>query len=314
MDTALVSVIIPVYNVEQFLIKCVESVINQTYINLEIILVDDGSTDRSGFICDDLKKHDRRIKVIHKINGGLSDARNAGINIAKGEFIAFVDSDDYITNDMIESMVRSAKINSCDIAVCNMIRFLDTGKEIPFYHPTDIEQVLVGEEKYFTLNQPSVCNKLFKAELFERVRFPKGKFYEDTFVYHELLYQASSIVLTGKDSYWYLERANSIVGGFQYTIRYFDFVEAVYNRARFLLEHNVQPYAQEACLSLYAALSKAEKYIKKTSDNKKQFKIARKEFDLAYYQLMKHEENVKVKQKIRLFMLKYLPAFHSKIY
>lgn len=314
MDSILVSVIIPVYNVEQFLNKCVESVLSQTHKNLEIILIDDGSTDESGKKCDILEKSDKRIKVIHKSNGGLSDARNAGLNIATGEYYSFIDSDDFVTNDMIESMLTSAQTYSCEIAICNMIRYSEQNNVKPFYCPVDKEKVLTGDEKFLTLNQPSVCNKLFKADLFEGIRFPKGKYYEDTFVYHKLLYRSKNVILTGKDSYWYLARENSIVGGEQYTDRYFDFIEAVYCRMDFLLQNQVQPYAQEACLSLYAAFSNAEKYIRKSMDNEKQFKKARQEYDLAYRYLMKCKKDITVKQKIRLAMLKYFPTLHSKIY
>ena len=314
MDSTLVSVIIPVYNVEQFLNKCVESVLNQTYKNLEIILIDDGSTDESAEKCDILEKRDERIKVIHKPNGGLSDARNAGLNIATGKYYSFIDSDDFVTDDMIESMLNSAQNHSCEIAICNMIRYSEQSNVKPFYCPVDKEQVLMGNKKFLTLNQPSVCNKLFKAELFEGIRFPKSKYYEDTFVYHELLYRSKNVVLTGKESYWYLERGNSIVGGEQYTDRYFDFIEAVNSRMEFLLQNQVQPYAQEACLSLYAAFSNAEKYIRKSMDNEKQFKKARQEFDRAYRYLMKCNRGITVKQKIRLVMLKYFPVLHSKIY
>lgn len=314
MKETMVSVIIPIYNVEQFLNKCVNSVLNQTYKNLEIILVDDGSTDESGEMCDQLKKIDKRIIVIHKPNGGLSDARNVGLDAARGEYYAFVDSDDYISEDMIESMVNCAVRFSCEIAICNMVRFSEKNNVKPFYCPVHKEQILKNKDKFLTLNQPSVCNKLFKANLFEDIYFPKGKYYEDTFIYHKLLYRAKNVVLTGKDSYWYLERENSIVGGEQYTDRYFDFIEAVYKRMEFLLQKQVQPYAQEACLSLYAAVSNAEKYIKKNKNNENKFKRARQEFYLAYQQLMKSRKNITAKQKIRLIILRYFPAIHSKIY
>lgn len=314
MEEALVSVIIPVYNVEKYLKKCVDSVLNQTYRNLDIILVDDGSTDLSGKMCDELGIDDKRVTVIHKQNGGLSDARNAGLNVARGEYYAFVDSDDYISSDMIEIMVNSARENSCEIAICNMVRFSESGESALFYHPVAQKQILLGENRFKTLKQPSVCNKLFKASLFQNIRFPKGKYYEDTFVYHELLYRAKCVVLTGSNSYWYLERSDSIVGSPKYTSRYFDFIEAVWKRAEFLIENNVKSYGEEACLSLYAAFSSAVKYIKRDRKNKQNFKIAREQYNFAYTVLMKQNNSISLKQKIRLFLLKYLPIFHSKIY
>lgn len=314
MKDILVSVIIPVFNVEKYLRRCVESVLNQTYRNLDIILVDDGSTDLSGEMCDEWEKCDKRVTVIHKQNGGLSDARNAGLEIARGAYYSFIDSDDYITGDMIEIMVKSAKRNSCEIAICNIIRFLESGELYPFYHPAGEEQILLGEKRFQTLNQPSVCNKLFKSDLFDNIKFPIGKYYEDTFVYHELLYRAKNVVLTGSESYWYMVRNDSITGSLQYTVRYFDYIEAIWKRAKFLLDNGVQPYGNEACLSLYAAFSNAEKNIKKNTENREKFKKAREQYNMAYKILMKQGHSVSLKQKIRLFLLKYVPVLHSKIY
>lgn len=174
--------------------------------------MDDGSTDKSGKICDEYKMTDKRIKVIHKANGGLSDARNTGLKTARGKYYSFIDSDDYIASEMLQIMIDSIKRNHCEIAVCNMIRFFENGDHSGFYHPVDSVQILPGEERFQTLNQPSVCNKLFDSELFNNLKFPKGKYYEDTYIYHELLYQAKRVVLTGTDSYWYRARPDSIVG------------------------------------------------------------------------------------------------------
>lgn len=309
-----VSVIIPIYNVQEYLDECINSIVKQTYQNLEIILVDDGSPDSSPMICNEWEKQDDRIVVIHKENGGLSDARNAGLDRAKGQYYAFIDSDDYIQDNTIEIMLNAVKKNKSEIAICNMIRFLEEGETLQFYCPTDHEVLYQGKQRYKTLNQPSVCNKLFEAKLFEGIRFPKGKYYEDTFVYHEVLYRANNIVLTGTDSYWYLSREDSIVGQPQYTERYFDFIEAVYKRADFLLKHDVQPYAKEACLSLYAAIANAESNIEENTKTIEKFSIARKQYTLAYNELMKTKNQIGIKQKLRLMLLKYFPKLHVKIY
>lgn len=308
----LISVIIPVYNVEKFLDQCIKSVLKQTYKKLEIILVDDGSTDRSGKMCDEYKRVDDRIKVIHKENGGLSDARNAGLRIANGKYYSFIDSDDYIIPEMLQTMFDSLKRNQSEIAVCNMRRFFEDGNSVKFYHPVEKEQVLAGEERFQTLNQPSVCNKLFYSELFNNIKFLKGKYYEDTYIYHELLYQAKKVVLTGMEGYWYRARSDSIIGKKQYTNQYFDFIDAVYCRARFLESKNVQPYCTEACLSLYAAYANAEKNIEKLEDTKIYFQQSKKEFIWAYRKIMK--QNIGMKQKIRLILLRYFPRIHSKVY
>lgn len=310
----LVSVIVPVYNVEKYLDKCIKSIVNQTYRHLEIILVDDGSVDLSGQICDDWMNKDERIQVIHKENGGLSDARNAGIDVAQGKYYAFVDSDDFLALDTIESMYQEIKTSDSEIAVCNMVRINEENVTTPFYCPVCEKKILCQNERYLTLQQPSVCNKLFDSKLFQEIYFPKGKYYEDTFIYHELLYRAKNVVLTGKEGYFYLVREGSIIDGHQYMNRYFDFIEAVWNRAMFLTEHNVEPYGKEACLSLYAALSNAERNITKNAENRELFEKAHKQYKFVYNILKKYRTEISTKQRIRLILLRYFPKVHLKIY
>ena len=313
MLNELVSIIVPVYNVERYLDKCIESICGQTYKHLEIILIDDGATDNSGEICDQWKRRDSRIRVIHKENGGLSDARNAGIDVAAGEWLMFVDGDDTISEDTAERLYQAAKEQHCQIAVCNMIRLYDDGSTEPFYRPADSLTVLAGQRRFETLSQPSVCNKLFKAELFLNLRFPKGKYYEDTFVYHVLAHRASNIVLTGHDGYFYLLRRESILGQPQYSERYFDFVEAVYARMVYLMENNVPHYTEEAALSLYAATANSEKHIQKTIQNAEKFRQMHGWYRKAYQMLMRSPQ-IGVKQKIRAALLRYFPCVHNRLF
>ena len=178
MNRDLISIIVPIYNVEKYLTECVDSIIKQTYKNLEIILVDDGSTDHSKDICDQYVKIDTRIRVIHKVNGGLSSARNAGIDIANGNYYMFIDSDDYIKEDMVELLYSVMIENQCDMTICNIIRFYDNGDVKPLYRVEKDGLCLDNLDKFETLVQPSVCNKLFNKNLFCFIRFPEGKFYE----------------------------------------------------------------------------------------------------------------------------------------
>ena len=313
MDEVLLSVVVPVYNVEHYLKKCVDSICHQTYRNLEIILVDDGSTDCSGSLCDEFATSDSRIRVIHKSNGGLSDARNAGMELASGEWWMFVDSDDYIAPDTAETLLLAAVENHCEIAVCNMMRIYEDGKQEPFYCPVTEPTIWAGEQRFETLRQPSVCNKLFRADLFKELRFPKRKFYEDTFVYHVLAYRASRIALTGLSGYYYLSRRESILGHSQFTDRYFDYVEAIHERAMFLFNHGVSRYGEEACLSLYAAIVNSTKNIRKTPQNAEHFQRMWEWYELAYRNLMSSPDT-SIKQKLRLFFLKYAPKIHNKLY
>lgn len=308
-----ISVIVPVYNVEQYLDKCIQSICAQSYQNLEIILVNDGATDSSGAICDAWAEKDSRICVIHKENGGLSDARNAGIEIASGAWFMFVDSDDTITTDTIERLYTAAIENNCQMAVCNMVRIYEDGAQEPFYHPVDVLTVWDGQQRFETLKQPSSCNKLFRAELFENLRFPKDKFYEDTFVYHVLAHRSSRIALTGHDGYYYLSRRESILGAPTFSDRYFDRIEAVYKRTKYLIEHQVPYYAQEACESLYADVRVGSQYIAHTDANCEKFKKMWEWYDVAYRHLL-HHPNTSLKMKLRLILLKYAPRLHNKIY
>lgn len=313
MEKEQVSVIIPVYNVEAYVRKCIKSICDQTFNGLEIILVDDGSTDFSGEICDEWAQKDSRIRVIHKENGGLADARNVGIQAANGSWLMFVDSDDTITQDNIQQLYEAATAYNCEIAVCNMVRIYDDGATEPFYHPVSELTLWDGVQRFETMKQPSVCNKLFRADLFEDVQFPKGKYYEDTFIYHILAHHANRIVLTGQDGYLYLSRRESILGHQKYSDRYFDFVEAVYARMTYLMEYQIDYYAEEACMSMYAAVSNGEKYMVETADNTKKIALMRYWYRIAYGYLMKCPD-VRLKQRIRLILLRYCPVLHSKIY
>ena len=309
----LISVIVPVYNVKNYLKKCVDSILSQTYSVLQVILVDDGSTDGSGELCDLLAKCDKRIQVVHKSNGGLSDARNAGIEIAEGKYFSFIDSDDYIEPDMVESLYKLAKSTDCQITISNMKRFFSDGGIETFYEPVNQISVYEADERFETLKQPSVCNKLFLAELFNDIKFPKGKFYEDTFVYHELLYRAERVGLTGKVGYWYLSRKESITGKERYTIRYFDFLEAVSKRMHFLNEKNVKKYGIEACLSYYLAFSSAERYLKDNAGCREKMLNAREEYVYAY-KIILSSTDISWKQKVKAALLLYCPKFHSILF
>lgn len=308
-----ISIIVPIYNVASYLPKCIDSILAQTYKNLEIILCNDGSTDSCGAICDHYAALDSRIRVIHKSNGGLSDARNSGLDTASGDWYAFIDSDDFISPDTIEQMYNAAITTDSQIAVCNMTRIFEDGSTEAFYNPATELTKIAGPERFETLKQPSVCNKLFRADLFDGVRFPKGKYYEDTFIYHILVHRATNVVLTGHDGYYYLSHHASILGQPKYTDRYFDSIEAVYHRVDYLMKHNVPHYTHEACLSLYIAIATCEKHVPKTESNKLQVTQMRQWYLVAYNYLIKHPDT-HLKQKFRLILLRYLPALHSKLY
>ena len=214
----LISVIVPVYNVEQYVETCIQSIINQTYKNLEIILVDDGSTDCSGKICDDMARQDKRIRVIHKENGGLSDARNIGIDYATGKLITFVDSDDYLTEKMIEKLYTSKVAHEAQISCC-LLRFVS---ENP---PKDVSSAFkTSEGESSCLSQSEALKKMLKqseilhsawaklydTELFQNIRYPKGELYEDFGTTYKLFALSGRVAFIRIEGYCYFMRPGSI--------------------------------------------------------------------------------------------------------
>lgn len=214
MDNSMISVIVPVYNTEKYLFECVESLLKQTYQNFELILVDDGSTDNCGKICDEYSLKDERIKVIHKINGGLSSAWNAGIKEAKGSYLSFIDSDDYVDKKFLESMYHCLMEKKADICECSFF-YLKDNKRIPeklFRY--EILDNVTAVKYLFTDSYGSYVvtwNKLYKKKLFNQIRFPEGKLHEDEFTTYKLLYESKQIAYLNQHLYNYRIRKGSIM-------------------------------------------------------------------------------------------------------
>ena len=211
----LLSVIVPVYNVEKYLVKCVESILKQTYSKLEVILVNDGSRDSSGTICDALAKTDSRIRVIHQENGGLSRARNVGMEAAVGEYITFVDSDDWIEADAYEHLMGLMHRNGVKL-VCggNYNVDEDTGERTLGVCPRREEVIsteeMVGRMFLWKDCDSSVCDKIFHRSLLEQFRFPEGKVCEDVSITYRILLSTDRVVFSERPFYNYLQRSGSI--------------------------------------------------------------------------------------------------------
>lgn len=209
-----ISVIIPCYNVAEYLERCVESVINQTYHELEIILIDDGSTDMTGELCDKLSKIDSRIRVLHKENGGLSDARNAGINVAEGDFYSFVDGDDYLETDAYETMITEMK--NADVSLVSAGIIVEDVEGNEHFNVSDEYVLLNREEALLNLLGPvrtigqSSCNKLFRKHLFQGLRYKKGVINEDMELLPKILGRCNLVALLNKSIYHYIRRRGSI--------------------------------------------------------------------------------------------------------
>ncbi len=209
-----ISLIVPIYNVEKFLSACIESIMKQTYENIEIILVDDGSPDNCPQICDEYAKKDERIRVIHQKNKGLSGARNTGIDNAQGEYLIFVDSDDTVEPTMVEDLYTYAVEHDCAIVACGRNYVFEDGQVIckitdevsKVYNFADA----MHEMNTFTLFDMSAWAKIYKRELFETIRFPEGKLSEDYYIAYKLFDMAQSIGYVAKPLYNYLQRQSSI--------------------------------------------------------------------------------------------------------
>lgn len=217
MKKDLVSIIVPIYNVEKYLKKCIDSLLKQSYSNTEIILIDDGSTDRSPEICDEYMQKDARIKVVHKINGGLSDARNNGIKISEGKYITFVDSDDYLDEHYIEMLYRVIYESNADIVISGIKDYYE-GKEIEEDINNINYKILTKEETYkrMLLQQGmdvNACGKLYKKHIFDNLNYPKGMLYEDIQIIDKVIEKSNIITYTEYKGYNYLQRTGSIMYG-----------------------------------------------------------------------------------------------------
>jgi glycosyltransferase involved in cell wall biosynthesis len=242
-----ISVIVPVYRVENYLNRCLDSILRQTYKNLEIILVDDGSDDNSPAICDDFALKDPRIKVIHQENKGLAGARNAGLEAATGDFVAFVDSDDYINHGMYEHMMDQIIEHDADIAMCD-IKYVFDGN-YPVEPPDDKDgldiEVIDGHQAQYQMCRTLrdrilytvAWNKLYKRELFKGITYPEGRIHEDEARTHEILYKAEKIVYINCKYYYYFQRLDSIVGSVA-NLKKLNLIDAYTDRLAFYRNHH----------------------------------------------------------------------------
>lgn len=209
-----VSIIVPVYNVEKYIENCIQSLLNQTLKDIEIILVDGNSKDKSGYICDKYEKIDSRIKVIHTEDRGVSYSRNIGIKVAEGDFIGFVDSDDYVDKNMYKKLYDLCTENNCELSVCKLGREID-GKIIN-YEDNEFLKIMNNEEAMEELFKGvlyrfSLCNKLFKKDLFKDIAFPEGRIHEDLSTTYRLFANANKVTYINYIGYIYVKRSNSIL-------------------------------------------------------------------------------------------------------
>ena len=300
-----ISVIVPIYKVEDYLHRCVDSIINQTYTNLEIILVDDGSPDNCPMICDEYAKKDSRIRVVHKKNGGLSDARNAGLDIATGEYIMFIDSDDFVDTEMMGSMMRNMIDDNVDMVVCN-IKYVYEDREVVKYNQSDrILDRYEAMEEYLKdgVVQAVAWNKLYKKSLINNMRYKVGKTNEDEFFTYKIVDKTEKIYYNSRPFYNYIQRDSSIMG--KYSIKRLDGVEASYERLNFIKKKYPTLYEKEKktfvnlCIYSYQMILR-EPNLDKDKKGRKTLNNYRKKIKFNKTEL----KNYSYKDKLKIYLSK----------
>lgn len=247
----LVSLIIPIYKVEPYLKRCIQSIMIQTYHNLEIILVDDGSPDKCGEICESIAQKDTRIMVYHKMNGGLSDARNYGVERSHGTYITFIDADDYIAPNYVEYLVNLIRKHEADISCCCMIKTTENAVTFCTNHAIPQEQLLTGREAcgellgmlYSVL--VTACGKMYKREIVKKYPFPIGRKHEDEATTCKYYYEANKVVVSNHYLYAYYQNPNSIMHTISDSIN-MDMIWSFQHRAEFFENQNEKKLAQAA--------------------------------------------------------------------
>ena len=307
----LVSVIIPVYNVEPYLRKCVDSVIKQTYENIEIILIDDGSTDRSGSICDEYKVNDKRITVIHQNNSGLSIARNVGINNCKGDYICFIDSDDFVLPEFVETLLNMCLKNNTLLSVCCMKSVYDNPKK---NHKTyELKDEILSNEEFIDKEIDVACAKLYKSELFSDIRFPPKKIHEDSFTYAQLAYKSPLISTTSKSLYMYYQHPQGRLSNS--SKRTFDAEEAFLYTVKFLYEKNINKnLVNKLILRAMMRITLKKLFIGIEKNQKKSIQQEYKKMLEMVYPILSKQTKIKVKLPILATFFRALKVIPKKIY
>lgn len=281
-----VSIIVPVYNVEKYLPRCLDSLISQTYTNLEIILVDDGSMDKCPNICDNYAKSDNRIMVIHKKNGGLSDARNTGFLKSCGEYVCFVDSDDFVASNYVEHLLDICLDYNCDIAICefyttseNKVSIVQEKTRCQIYSGIDIISKLYSDEY---LNTVVAWNKMYKREIIMGIKYPKNLLYEDEATTCQLLFRANKVGLSNQKLYFYFIRKNSITNSIFNEKKLTDKLIALKKRMNFLKSKELMNYYSLDNLRYLKQISinffEAKNIPDRSNYRKKMIKLFRKEY------------------------------------
>lgn len=312
----LISVIVPVYNVELYLKKCINTILKQTYKKLDIILIDDGSKDRCGVICDEFVNLDSRIRVFHKENGGLSDARNYGIERAKGKYITFIDSDDYIELDYIEYLYNLLIKHNCLMSLAAHNVVLENGhimheKEVNRRSEKLSKRECIKKMLYHDLIDTSAWGKLYSMELFDNIRYPKGKIFEDIGTTYKFFLKCDEIACGYQNKYNYIIRKDSIVNG-KFNKRKLDLIKMTDEMAADV--EKIYPDLSEAVMRrrIYARFSTLNQML-----DIRELKDIRKEiikFIFANQKVVIGNENAPKRDKIAIFLLHLGFPIYKKVW
>lgn len=273
----MISVVVTAYNVSLYIEKCVKSILNQTYSDLELIVVDDGSTDNTKQICDELAKQDERLIVVHQKNGGNANARNTGIRVSKGEFITFVDGDDYVKSDMYENMLKEMENPDVSIVVCGIER--TNVDRTTLIAKVDERCKLSKEEAlldFFSWKGsvgPSACNKVFRRSIFDEIRFNDNVIHEDTDVMPKLIDAATSIAVVNQAYYCYIKHSNSASTSKKFSLRGYHILDSMKGYRNMCKQKYVSLLP---AFDFYELITTYEMYLnlKECVDNKKYMKQA----------------------------------------
>lgn len=243
---ALVSIIVPIFNVERYLNRCISSIANQTYQDIQIVLVDDGSSDRSPEICDSWAEKDPRVTVIHQANSGVSIARNRGLDMATGEYILWVDSDDYIAPETVEIMMQTAQQNHADMVICDFEKgsddhyTFDTSAEIPCALIDNVTALIrIYTDAHSALRYAAPWAKLARQNLYQDIRYPEGKIFEDIYTTHKLLLRCERIAVLDSPMFYYYQRADSIMNA-TFSMKKLDYLQALVERIAFFKANSLK--------------------------------------------------------------------------
>lgn len=304
----LISVIIPIFNVEKYLGACIDSILAQTYTNLEILLIDDGSTDNSGNICDMYANMDERIRVFHQQNQGIASVRNRGVDEAKGVYIFWIDSDDYVSTTIIQELYDLLVKTDADMSICSYVQ----GSERDYVFKQNSEYrvesfdykkglELIYESHKFSFIMAASWAKIIKKSLYEGLRYPDGKIFEDIYMSHRLISKCKRITYTSKEMYYYYQWPESILGKKLYKAK-LDYLGAFEERIHFFHELDLPKLEEKAKLQYLHALMWEYSRAKDILHDKNMIKYIKKEYR-KYYTL--GTENEEVAHETKGYMLSF---------